>query len=101
MRPELKVIAVKNFIRILLKALMNGVLMSRFRDQPNILPAGEAAMTSSPAGINQRHASHTQCIGSKLAPRPAPSSIDSAETSDEPSRSFLAVLLRCLAAPNA
>ena len=101
LQPKLTVIAMKNFIRILLKALVHGVFLPFSQDQNNVLPTGEKAMTSSTASMNQRHGTFGQCIDRKLVSQAAQSSADSAPASAEPSRSFIAVLLRCLSAPNA
>jgi hypothetical protein len=56
-------------------------------------------MTSATAGINQGDRTFTQRIATSLTV-PDQSTTDPVPESDEPSRSFIAVLLRCLSAMN-
>jgi hypothetical protein len=99
LQSELRATAVKNFIRSLLKTSVPAADLPSSRDQTNVPPTGEKAMTSSTAGINQGERTFTQRIPSSLA-LPERSATDPAPESDEPSRSFIAVLLRCLSAMN-
>jgi len=91
----------KNFLRILLKALVHGAFLPITRDSTNVLATGEKAMPSNTASTKPRHGTFAPRSNHQLAPMPAPSSTDSAAANEEPSRSFIAVLLRCLSAFNA
>jgi hypothetical protein len=102
LQPKLKVVVVKNLLRILLKALVNGVFLPFSREKTNVPSTGEKAMTSNTSYMNHRSRRFAPGIENKPAPLPAPSSTDAAAASeDAPSRTFIAVLLRCLSAPNA